>query len=155
MLDHLRQKAAHSDQLGLRAAVVHDLPIAHWVKIQVPPLDHVHRMVFQKGQEGCNLRLGIGEAGQVQIIYRNKLSSASGHVNTFNHIVKAVALGSKIGPVARLPHTVHTRTDTIQACLKKPLKDRGKAGIGVHVDGALLRGLSDQLYGGPNHLSGQ
>ena len=44
-LTHLLQKGAHTNQFKTRAVVAHDLPIAHRIKVQVAPLDHVRRMV--------------------------------------------------------------------------------------------------------------
>jgi hypothetical protein len=79
---------------------VHRPPIANRVKVQVSPLDHVNRVLFQKPEKGVNFPGCVAEPRAIQVINRDKLIVRQRRIDAFKDIGKTVSSGTKICIVA-------------------------------------------------------
>jgi len=94
---------------------IHLPPVANRVEVQVAPLDHVNRVLFQKPDKGVNFPRRVAESRAIQVVNSDKLIVSQGRIDAFENIWKVVAFGPEYCILAFSAHTVHADSDTVQS----------------------------------------
>ncbi len=104
-------------------------------------------MRFQKDRQGRRFFGAVGEARTVQIVDGHVPAPGNGQVDAFQYLCEAVSPGPEIGMVEGLAYRIHAHADAVQSVIQQGGQHVGKAGVGVHVDGAVGGLFPDQADG--------
>ena len=76
----------HPDRFAVDCDRIHLLPVANRVEVQVAPLDHVNRVLFQKPNKGVDFPRRVAKSRAIQVVNRDKLIVGQGRIDAFENI---------------------------------------------------------------------